>query len=73
LLGNDIAGQKLGLLQQFQGGMLGARTDFRSQLMQALMDLAQRSQGQSNLPLPNFGPWGRLGGGGAGGGGGGRR
>lgn len=57
LLGNDIAQQRLGLQTGYDQGTLGANTDYRSQMMQSLMDLATRLQGQSNLPLPTWGPW----------------
>lgn len=57
LLGNDIAQQRLGLQTGFDQGKFGAQQDYRSQMMQALQDLAQRLQGQQNLPLPTWGPW----------------
>lgn len=59
LLGNDIAQQRLGLQNGYDQGQFGASQDYRSQMMSALMDLAGRMQGQSNLPLPNWGPWGQ--------------
>jgi len=59
LLGNDIATQRLGLQNDYSQGVLGANTDYRSQMMQSLSDLATRLQGQSNLPLPTWGPWGQ--------------
>lgn len=57
LLGNDIATQRLGLQGSYDQGTLGANQDYRGQMMQSLMDLATRLQGQQNLPLPTWGPW----------------
>lgn len=57
LLGNDVAQQRLGLQTGYNEGSLGASQDYRSQMMSSLSELASRLQGQSNLPLPNWGPW----------------
>jgi hypothetical protein len=48
------------LENQFAQGKYGATSDYRGQMMQALQDLASRLQGQDNLPLPEWGPWGDL-------------
>lgn len=61
LLGNDIARDRLGLIQDFFLGRQNVGQEFRSGLQGAMFDLANRMQGQPGLPLPTWGPWANLG------------